>query len=261
MMNNGLVSVIMPAYNSEAFIAEAIRSVIQQTYPDWELLIIDDASTDATKKIIRKLYQDDNRIRLLENSENRGTHYTRNKGIKAAQGDFIAFLDADDLWKPEKLKKQLELLSKENLAACFSSYELMAEDASLLNKKIEALPELTYDKLLKANYVGNLTGVYDQRKLGKIYCPDISKRQDWALWLNVIEKGGPMKGIREPLAIYRLRKNSISTNKLEMLRYNFNIYHKILGYDLLSSTWKMLIFLNEQFFVKSRQVKSTISGK
>ena len=261
MKSNGLVSVIMPAYNSEAFIAESIRSVIQQTYQDWELLIIDDASTDDTRKIIGKLYQEDNRIRLLENSANRGTHHTRNKGIKAAQGDFIAFLDADDLWKPEKLQKQLEVLSQENYSACFSSYELISEDGAKLQKKIEALPELEYQKLLKANYVGNLTGIYNARVLGKIYCPEISKRQDWALWLKVIEKGGPMKGIQESLAIYRIRKNSISTNKLEMLRYNFNVYHKILGYNFLNSSWKMLVFLNEQFFVKSRQVKSTKAQK
>ncbi|MDX1762241.1 MAG: glycosyltransferase family 2 protein [Christiangramia sp.] len=255
MKSNGLVSVIMPAYNSEAFIAESIRSVIQQTYQDWELLIIDDASTDATRNVISKLYQEDNRIRLLENSSNRGTHHTRNKGIKAAQGDFIAFLDADDLWKPEKLKRQLEVLSQENFSACFSSYDLISEDGTKLQKKIEALPELEYQKLLKANYVGNLTGIYNARVLGKIYCPEISKRQDWSLWLKVIEKGGPMKGIQESLAIYRIRKNSISTNKLEMLRYNFNVYHKILGYNFLNSSWKMLVFLNEQFFVKSRQVK------
>ena len=247
---------IMPAYNSAAFISESIRSVIAQSYPNWELLIIDDASSDSTKKIVQQFAEKDSRIQLLENSTNKGTHHARNKGIKAAQGDFIAFLDADDQWKPEKLKIQLELLLNENKTACFSSYELISEEGEKLNKKIQALPELTYDKLLKANYVGNLTGIYSVKSLGKIYCPEISKRQDWALWLKVIEKGGPITGIQESLAIYRVRKNSISGNKLEMLKYNFNVYHKILGYDLATSLWKMTIFLNEQFFVKSKQVKS-----
>ena len=261
MKDNGLVSVIMPAYNAQAFIAESIQSVIDQTYQNWELFVIDDFSSDATREIVQGLVRKDNRIHLLENSSNSGTHHSRNKGIKAAQGDFIAFLDADDLWKPEKLEKQLHLLHTEDISSCFSSYELISENGSALNQKIEALPVLKYEKLLKANYVGNLTGIYSVRKLGKIYCPEISKRQDWALWLKVIEKGGPMKGIQQSLAIYRIRKNSISTNKLEMLRYNFKVYHKVLGYNFVKSCWRMLIFLNEQFFVKSRQTKTMKAPK
>ncbi|MBT8295270.1 MAG: glycosyltransferase, partial [Gramella sp.] len=209
-----------------------------------------------TKEIILEFSQNDERIKILENLSNRGTHNARNKGIEAAQGDLIAFLDADDLWKPEKLQKQVKFLREENATACFSSYELISENGEKLNKKIQALPNLTYKKLLKANYVGNLTGIYDVSILGKIYCPEISKRQDWALWLEVIAKGGPMRGIQESLAIYRVRKNSISRNKLEMLKYNFKVYHHILGYNLFASLWKMLVFLNEQFFVKSRQIKT-----
>lgn len=256
MEDRGLVSVIMPAYNSEAFISESIKSVLQQSYANWELLIIDDASSDATKKIIQKFFSEDGRIQLLQNDINLGTHHSRNKGIKAASGNFIAFLDADDRWKAEKLEKQLKVLSKPNVAACFSSYELMSEDGAALNKIVQALPVLHYHKLLKANYVGNLTGIYNVKILGKIYCPDILKRQDWALWLKVIEEGGPMEGIQEPLAVYRVRKNSISTNKLEMLTYNFKVYHGILKYGFFQSLWKMLIFLNEQFFVKSKQVRA-----
>ncbi|SDS38528.1 glycosyltransferase family 2 protein [Gramella sp. MAR_2010_147] len=261
MKSNGLVSVIMPAYNSEAFITESIRSVIFQTYENWELLIIDDASTDATREIIKKFSSEDTRIHLLKNPVNSGTHISRNKGIKAASGDFIAFLDADDQWKPEKLTKQLNVLSKPNVAACFSSYELINEEGEHLNKQIQALPILHYNKLLKANYVGNLTGIYNVNILGKIYCPEISKRQDWALWLKVIEDGGPIEGIQESLALYRQRKNSISNNKFEMLRYNFKVYYDILKFGFLESIWRMLIFLNEQFFVKSKQVKTISKEK
>ncbi|TRO67361.1 glycosyltransferase family 2 protein [Christiangramia sabulilitoris] len=257
MEDQGLVSVIMPAYNSEAFIAESIQSVLDQTYSNWELLIIDDASTDSTPSIIQEFLGKDYRIRFLKNSTNRGTHHTRNKGIKAAQGDFIAFLDADDLWKPEKLKTQLNFLSEHDLNACYSSYELISENGERINKKVMALPVLSYAKLLKANYVGNLTGIYNSKMLGKIYSPQISKRQDWALWLEVIKKGGSMQGIQEALAVYRIRKNSISRNKLEMLRYNYRVYHDILGYNRYESLWKMLVFLNEQFFVKSKQIVPT----
>ena len=261
MGKDSLVSVIMPAYNSEAFIAESIQSVIDQSYQNWELWIIDDASSDSTKKIARNYSEKDSRINLIENTSNLGTHHSRNKGIEAAQGDFIAFLDADDLWKPEKLSKQLQFIQEKGTHACFSSYELISENGSMLDKKVHALAELSYDKLLKANYVGNLTGIYHAKKLGKIYCPEIPKRQDWALWLKVIKEGGTMYGMQESLALYRVRKNSISGNKLEMLKYNFQVYHKVLGFSFFSSLWKMLIFLNEQFFVKSKQVKSMTNEK
>lgn len=261
MVRDSLVSVIMPAYNSEAFIAESIQSVLEQTYQNWELWIIDDASTDSTRNIADRYAEKDSRIHLLKNSSNLGTHHTRNKGIKAAKGDYIAFLDADDLWKTEKLAKQLDFIQEKGISSCFSSYELISENGEELNKMVEALPELQYEKLLKANYVGNLTGIYDTKKIGKVYCPEISKRQDWALWLKVIQKGGPMYAIEESLAFYRIRKNSISRNKFEMLKYNFNVYYKVMGFGLLSSLWKMLIFLNEQFFVKSKQIKSITNGK
>lgn len=261
MKDHGLVSVIMPAYNSEAFISEAIQSVIYQTYTNWELFVIDDASSDSTPQIIQEFSNTDDRIHFFKNVSNKGTHEARNKGIEAAKGDFIAFLDADDQWKPEKLQKQLEIISAENLPACFSSYDLISENGRPLGRKVEALPVLTYEKLLKANYVGNLTGIYNVQVLGKIYCPEIRKRQDWALWLKVIEEGGPMDGISESLAIYRVRKNSISTNKLEMLKYNFRVYHQVLGYGFFTSIWRMFIFLNEQFFVKSKQVKAISAGK
>ncbi|MCP9199317.1 glycosyltransferase [Gramella sp. GC03-9] len=261
MQDYGLVSVVMPAYDSEAFISEAIQSVISQTYPNWELIVVDDGSSDATPKIIQEFIAADDRIKLVRNDRNQGTHIARNKAIEAAGGNFIAFLDADDRWKAEKLQKQLELMIEKNLAACFSSYDLIDEMGNSLGKKVEALEELSYEKLLKANYVGNLTGIYSLDKLGKIYCPDIKKRQDWALWLEVVRKSGPIDGIQESLAVYRIRKGSISGNKLEMLKYNFQVYQKVLGYGSFKSTWKMLIFLNEQFFIKSKQVKPLPPGK
>ena len=246
--------------NSASFISESIQSVIQQTYSNWELIIVDDASTDTTRKVIESHSISEHRIRSFYNSSNSGTGYSRNKAINAAKGAFIAFLDADDLWMPEKLEKQLKVLSKDNVAACFSSYELISEKGKSLNRKIEALPVVTYDRLLKANYVGNLTGIYNANLLGKIYCPNIRKRQDWALWLKVIEEGGPMEGIPEVLAAYRIRNDSISTNKLEMLKYNYKVY-RILGYSVAGSLYRMSIFLNEQFRVKNKQDRATQEEK
>lgn len=250
-----MVSVIMPAFNAEDFIEEAIQSVLNQTYPHWDLIIVDDASIDNTTLLIDKFHKLDKRIKFFKNTTNLGTAESRNRAIEAAKGEYIAFLDADDLWLPKKLEKQLEFMQSQNLAVCFSSYGLISENGKDLNLQIEALPELTYAKLLKANYVGNLTGIYNVKKLGKIYAPKLRKRQDWALWLQALKKGGPAGGIKENLALYRIRKKSLSTNKLEMLRYNFKIYHEVLGYSFAGSFWKMLIFLREQFFIKSRQQK------
>ena len=250
-----LVSVIMPAYNSAEFITEAILSVQKQTYPDWELLVIDDASKDFTLSKVQTLAKEDPRIKILENKKNKGTGFSRNKGIRAAQGDFIAFLDADDLWKANKLETQLEFMKSNELSVSYSSYERIAENGQKRNEIIEALPYLTYQKLLKANYVGNLTGMYDVRQLGKIYAPDVRKRQDWALWLEAIKKGGTAKGIKEPLALYRMRRNSISGNKLEMLGHNFRIYHHVLGYSYFKSLKCMGLFLKEQLLVKTRRLK------
>lgn len=261
MENIGKVSVIMPAYNGSEFIGDAIDSVISQTYSFWELLIVDDASTDNTPEIIKNYSSSDNRIQLLQNSKNYGTQHARNRAIEEASGRFIAFLDADDLWLPEKLEIQLKTLRNNNLAGCFSSYDLIDEKGEAIGKQIRALPELSYSKLLKANYVGNLTGIYNAEKIGKVFCPDIAKRQDWALWLEVIRRGGPLKGIQKSLAKYRIRKGSISNNKMEMLRYNFNIYHKVLGFGFAHSFWRMLIFLREQFFIKSKQEVATALKK
>jgi hypothetical protein len=164
-------------------------------------------------------------------------------------------LDADDQWKPKKLQIQLEIMQEQDASVCFSSYLQIDENGNSRNEIIEALTTLTYQKLLKSNYLGNLTGIYSAKKLGKIYAPEIRKRQDWALWLEAVKKGGPALGIQQCLAKYRLRKGSISRNKLEMLKFNFNIYYKILGFNFIKSIGCMLVFLKEHFFVKRKQVK------
>jgi glycosyltransferase involved in cell wall biosynthesis len=253
MKQKPLVSVIMPAYNAAAFIAESIRSVQQQSHLEWELLVIDDASNDGTSEVVEAFQEKDDRIKLHVLPTNQGAGFARNIGIKAATGDFISFLDADDIWKPQKLEKQLEVMQEENFQVCFSSYELMNEDGQSLNKQIKALDILPFDKLKKANYIGNLTGIYSARALGKIYCPLIRKRQDWGLWLLAVQKAGGAKGIQEPLAIYRERKGSISQNKMEMLQYNYRVYRKVLKYSAQKSLFWMVLFLWEQLFVKQKQ--------
>ncbi|MDX1601716.1 MAG: glycosyltransferase family 2 protein [Salinimicrobium sediminis] len=253
MNKKALVSVIMPAYNASGYIAESIRSVQQQSFEDWELLVIDDASKDGTSEIVEALRAEDSRIKLHVLPTNQGAGFSRNIGIKAATGDYISFLDADDLWKPHKIQTQLDLMKNENVQVCFSSYELIDERGKSLQKQIKALQFLPFKKLKKANYIGNLTGMYNASELGKIFCPLIRKRQDWGLWLLAVEKAGFAKGIQEPLAVYRERENSISGDKIEMLQYNYRVYREVLGYSSVKSLFWMLLFLWEQLLIKQRQ--------
>lgn len=253
-----LVSIITPMFNSETFISETLNSVINQTYQNWELLLIDDGSTDTTIEIVNQFLSKFHNIKLLQNKANLGAAISRNKGIEASLGNYIAFLDADDLWKPEKLEIQIEFMQTENSYVCFSSYEQIDEAGKPLNNSIKALPELTYQKLLKSNYIGNLTGMYNVEVLGKIKAPNLRKRQDWLLWLAAIKKSGkPAKSIPQSLAYYRVRKDSISSNKINLLKYNYLVYRKGLGFSMLKSGYYMLIFLYEHFFVKSKQVVAT----
>jgi len=254
---DALISIITPTFNSEKYIEETIQSVLNQTYKNWELVIVDDASTDTTSKIIKELQDKDSRIQFLQLGINSGAGIARNKGIEMAQGEFVAFLDADDLWKPEKLLKQLDFMNKNNALVCYSSYQLIDEKSNSLNTIIHALPVLDKKKMLKANYIGNLTGIYNAKKLGKLYMPVIRKRQDWGLWLKCIEKSGKAYGINEVLASYRVRENSISSNKLNLLKYNYLFYRKACKFGVFKSGIYLIQFLFEHFLVKSRQITKT----
>ncbi len=252
-----LVSVITPTYNSQEFLKQTIESIVNQTYKNWELILIDDASSDNTVNIINKYVSEYSNIGLVQNKVNFGAGVARNIGIHAAKGDFIAFLDADDTWNPNKLEVQINHMLKNNFDVCFSSYDLIDETGNSLFKKVKALENLSYEKLLRSNYLGNLTGVYNCKSLGKIRSPELRKRQDWVLWLKAIKKSNkPAVGIQESLANYRVRKNSISSNKLDLLKYNFLVYYRGLGFSFFKSIGYFLVFLYEQFFIKSKQTIS-----
>ena len=248
------VSIITPMYNSEEFLSESIQSVLNQTYKNWELILIDDNSTDNTLKIAEAFSKRYPNIKLFKNKINLGTAFSRNTGIENSKGNFIAFLDADDLWKPEKLEKQLGFIKRNNCDVCFSSYELINERGDRLYKLVKALPVLSYNKLLKSNYIGNLTGMYNANKLNKIKTINLRKRQDWLLWLEAIKLSGkPAKGIEESLAFYRVRKDAISAKKVNLLKYNYWVYRKGLKFSIFKSICYLILFLFEQFFVKSKQ--------
>lgn len=255
---NPLVSIITPLFNAQNYIEECIRSVQAQTFDSWELLIIDDASHDSSLKIVRRLAQNDPRIKVTALDKNKGAAFCRNLATEQACGAFIAFLDADDIWFPDKLSTQLITMEREQAAVCFSSYKKIDRSGNDLRTVVRALPYLTYKKQRLNNYIGNLTGIYHAAGLGKIIAPNIRKRQDWAVWLEAIKRSGqPAVGIYEPLAAYRILKTSMSANKIGLLKYNYTFYRTHLGYSTIRSVYMMTRFLIEYFFVRPGLIRKS----
>jgi glycosyltransferase involved in cell wall biosynthesis len=252
-----LVSIITPSFNSEKFIAGTIQSVQNQTYQNWEMIIVDDCSSDKTVSIAEYFANNDNRITVYKLDKNSGTGIARNTGLEKALGKYIAFLDADDLWKPNKLEIQINFLRNNNLPFTFSFYDCINEQGTELNKRVEAPRNLAYRQLFFCNYVGNLTGIYDVNYFGKIAISSIRKRQDWMLWLTILKKVKSANPIAESLAFYRIRENSISASKVNLLKHNFTVYRRFHGFNLVLSLLCMTGFLFTQLLIKPRYIKST----
>lgn len=252
-----LVTIITPLYNAQDFITQTIESIQAQTYQNWEQIIVDDLSTDSSVAIVKDLAAKDGRIRLITLSRNCGAAEARNKATELASGDYIAFLDADDCWHPEKLEKQIAFMHAHNCDVSFTSYVQMDEAGKPLGKRIKALSKLPYSKQHLNNYIGNLTGIYNAAEIGKIIAPSIRKRQDWAVWLEAIKKSGkPALGIQEDLAYYRVRADSISANKMNLIKYNFQFYRTYLGYSWLKSAICLVRFFLEYFFVRTKYIET-----
>lgn len=226
MLMNNLVSIITPCFNAEKYIAETILSVRKQSYSNWELLITDDGSDDKSVKIINEFIKEDNRIKLFEIS-NSGAAVARNNSIQNAKGNFIAFIDSDDVWLPNKLELQLNFMIEKEYNFTYTSYKRIDENGGNLNTIVTCYMYLTYNEMLYSNKIGCLTAMYNKDNLGKIYMPLIRKRQDYALWLKILKTEKKAFGLDIVLAKYRLRSSSMSNNKIEMLKWNWQLYKKI----------------------------------
>ncbi len=255
MKDYGLVSIVTPSYNCAAFIGETIDSILAQTYQNWELIITDDCSTDNSREIIEKYSSQDSRIKLLKLNENSGAGVARNNSIKSSQGRFIAFCDSDDRWYPQKLERQLSFMESKDCALSFTSYDVCNEDGKVCGY-VECLPKLDKRKILRDNGIGCLTAMYDISKIGKCFMPNMRKRQDWCLWIEIIKTCGKAYGLQEALSLYRERSQSISSNKVEMLKYNYAVYHEFLNKSSIKS-WEMLLFkfMPYYFYKKIKQKK------
>ncbi len=252
---SSLVSIITPCFNSEKYISQAILSVISQTHLNWELLLVDDCSSDATYTIISDFASQDSRIKAFKLDKNSGAGVARNFAIQQAQGNYIAFLDADDLWKPEKLEKQLHYMQTQNISFTFSFYETIDEAGNLRNETITTPLKITYQQLYYCNWIGNLTGIYSVDFYGKIPISSIKKRQDWMLWLQIVKQIQIAIPIPESLAYYRVRQDSISASKWKLIKYNFKVYRDFHQRSFFPACLDTIQFLYVQLFIKPKYKK------
>lgn len=241
----------MPTFNAGKFLASSIDSILGQTYRNLELVITDDHSTDPlTLDLLRKYSEQDQRVRVFYMSENKGAGHARNNSIEQAKGRYIAFCDSDDRWTTDKLEKQLSFMKKKDCALSYTSYIIC--DKADQETGIYIAPErVSFNMLKRDNKIGCLTAIYDIEKLGeKFYMPLLRKRQDWALFLTILRKCRIAYGMAEPLAFYRNRSNSVSSNKFSLVKFNVKVYETILGFSRLKAYMYFFLFFIPTYYAK-----------
>lgn len=233
-----LVSIIMPLYNCEAFVVDSIKSVQEQTYTNWELIIVDDRSTDESYQIAYKYAEEDERIRLFQSEKNGGAAAARNYAIKMASGSYIAFLDSDDIWFPNKLENQLNFMQKNDSALSFTSYQYIDEQGRSGKYIVPVPTSITYHDLLKRTAIACLTVVYDVSKIGKHYFDTtLELHEDYHYWLEILKLIDHADGISKPLAFYRVRNNSLSSNKVLAAYHVWKIQKEYQGISFLKRVY------------------------
>jgi glycosyltransferase involved in cell wall biosynthesis len=244
---NKAVSVIMPLYNAESTVEDSIYSVLNQTFKEFELIVVDDKSTDSGPLIVRDISRIDPRVRLISLEINSGAGVARNRAIDEATGRYIAFLDADDLWWPRKLELQINFMQTNGYAFTCTNYQVQDYSSGNLVGVRKPPSKIQYKDLLCENVIGCLTVIFDTEILGFRKMPEIRKRQDFALWLNIL-KVADCYSINSVLATYRIMPESISRNKLEMLLFNYLMFRKCEGIGF----FKAFYYVSRNVFRKIR---------
>ncbi len=239
-MVKGLVSIITPCYNGAKYISETIESVISQNYTNWEMIVIDDGSHDNSAEIVREYCKKDNRIILLQ-QENKGSAAARNNGIRNANGQYIALLDADDLWMPQFLESQINFMNEKNAVCVCCSYKCINESSEEILDTICAKPKITVKDMMITNYIGCLSGLYDCEKHGKIYLKEELKslRDDYAYWLDIVKLEGVAYGNQDILAKYRVFSGSTTGNKRKLIGKQYKFYREYLKLGILKSFYNL----------------------
>ena len=252
-MKDALVSIITPVYNAEKFIRETIESVQNQTYTNWEMLLINDCSTDTSAEIIKEKAAEDSRIKYIELDKNSGAAITRNTGISKAQGRYIAFLDSDDIWKSDKLDKQLALIKEKDIGFCFTSYRYVMQDGVPTNKVARAPEKIDYNGLLKNTIIGCSTVLIDREVMGDFRMTNVRRGQDTATWLQLLKRTEYAYGIYEDLVWYRVVDGSLSHNKWNAIKRTWNTYRNV---EHLSLPKAMYVFVFYAYNALKKRIKN-----
>ncbi len=239
-MQTGLVSIITPCYNGAKYVAQTIECVLAQTYENWEMIVIDDGSKDNSAEIVRSYAERDARISLLQ-QENAGSAAARNNGIRNANGQYIALLDADDLWEPQFLEEQIAFMKEKNAVCVHCSYRCIDEEGKEILAPAYCAEETTYKDMVVYNRIGCLSGLYDTQKYGKIYLREELKslRDDYAYWLDIVKLEGKAYGNQKILASYRVFANSTTGNKKKLIKKQYRFYRDYLKLGFFRSCYNV----------------------
>lgn len=237
-MQEDLVSIIIPVYNAERFLDDTINTVLNQTYKNWELILVNDCSTDNSESIIKKYIKKDKRIKLINNEVNSRAAISRNNGIKEAKGKYLCFLDADDLWDKEKIEKQIIFMKHNKCEFSFTGYEFADENGKPNGKKVFVPNKINYRQALKNTTIWTSTVMFDMTKLSKddIYMPNV-KSEDTASWWSILKKIDYAYGLNEILSYYRRTSGTLSSNKIEAIRRIWNLYRNVEKLNMLASIY------------------------
>jgi glycosyltransferase involved in cell wall biosynthesis len=238
-----LVSIITPVHNSEAYILETLKSVQNQLYTNWEHILVDDKSSDNSAAIIKEVAKKDQRIKFIQLKENSGPAIARNKAIELAKGRYLAFLDADDIWFDFHLEDSIRFMEDKKYQFVFASYKRSNTQLKFVHSDFIVPQQVTYTDILKSNSISCLTAVIDISTAGKKYMPLIRKRQDMGLWLNYLKEFKYAYGIQNPHAIYRMREDSLSRNKWNLINYQWKFYRQIESLSVLKSLYYLVFWV------------------
>lgn len=242
-----LVSIITPTYNSAKYIAATINSVQQQTHTNWEMIIVDDGSNDETEAIVLSICKEDSRIQFYKLNKNSGPAIARNFAIDKAKGKYITFLDADDIWFANFIENSIKAIHKTGVPFVFSSYKRSNENLEFVYSDFIVPEKVSYTDILKSNSISCLTAFINVDLLGKKYMPIIHKRQDMGLWLQYLKEIPYAYGIAEPQAIYRIRENSLSRKKSNLLKYQWQFYRNVEKLNVFQSVYYMIHWMYRGF--------------
>lgn len=237
-MQTPLVSIITPVHNRRHEIEAVLASVRAQTRTDWEHLLVDDGSSDGSSELLDRWAREDARFVPVHFTQNRGPAHARNAAIDRARGRFIAFLDSDDHWAPEKLARQLDFMRKQEVAFAYTAYD-MEWPASGRRRPIDPPPSVTYRQLLNASVIATSTAIYDTAITGKVFMPEIYKRQDLGLWLRLLRILPRAEGLDQSLAVIRKQAGSLSSNKLSALSYTWRLYREHESLPVWRTAWHL----------------------